>query len=67
MLMFFAGAGSNKQGFSFTVYFDSPTWQSRADIPADPNLTMPEFTNIIPILISTLLLPIIQTKRRRTR
>ena len=65
MLMFFAGAGSNKQGFSFTVYFDSPAWQSRADIPADPNLTMPEFANIIPILISTLLLPIIQTKRRK--
>jgi len=66
MLMFFAGAGSNKQGFSFTVYFDSPTWQSRADIPADPNLTVSEFPNILPILLSTLLLPIIQTKRRRT-
>jgi len=33
MLMFFAGAGSNKRGYSFTVYFDSPSWQSRADIP----------------------------------
>ncbi|MGA2626258.1 MAG: hypothetical protein ABSF63_04255 [Candidatus Bathyarchaeia archaeon] len=65
MLMFFAGAGSNKQGYSFTVYFDSPTWQSRADIPADPNLTVSEFPNLLPIILSTLLLPIIQTKRRK--
>jgi len=67
MLMFFAGAGSNKQGFSFTIYFDSPTWPSRADIPADPSLTVSEFPNLLPILLSTLLLPMIQIKRRRTR
>ena len=65
MLMFFAGAGSNKQGYSFIVYFDSPTWQSRADIPVDSNLTVSEFPNLISILLSTLLLLlIIQTKRR---
>ena len=59
MLMFFAGAGSNKQGYSFTVYFDSPTWNSRAEIPADPALTLPEFTSTIPLTIIALLLPLI--------
>ena len=59
MLMFFAGAGSNKQGYSFTVYFDSPTWNSRAEIPADPSLTLPEFTGTIPLTIIALLLPLI--------
>ena len=68
MLMFIVGAGSNKQGYSFTVYFDSPNWQSRAEIPADPSLAVPEFPTLLPILLSTiLLLPIIQTKRRKTR
>ncbi len=68
MLMFIAGAGSNKQGYSFNVYFDSPTWQSRADVPADPSLTVSEFSNLLPILLLTLLLlPIVQIKRRRTR
>ena len=68
MLMFIAGAGSNKQGYSFNVYFDSPTWQSRADVPADPGLTVAEFPSLLPIILSTLLiLPIIQITRRRTR
>jgi hypothetical protein len=64
MLLFFAGAGSNKQGYSFTVYFDSPTWQSRADIPADSTLTMPEFPNFIPLTLAALLLPIILVRRK---
>jgi hypothetical protein len=67
MIMFFAGAGSNKQAYSFTVYFDSPTWQSRADIPTNPSLTVSEFPNLSFVIYSVLLLPIIQTKRRRTR
>jgi hypothetical protein len=64
MLMFFAGAASNQQGYSFTVYFDSPSWQSRADIPADPGLTVSEFPNAILLTISALLLAVIQIKRR---
>jgi hypothetical protein len=59
MLMFFAGAGSNKQGYSFTVYFDSSTWNSRAEIPADPSLTLPEFRSTILLTIVALLLPLI--------
>ena len=59
MLMFFAGAGSNKQGYSFIVYFDSPTWNSRAEIPADPSLTIPEFNNVMSLTILALLLPLI--------
>jgi hypothetical protein len=55
-LLFFAGAGSNKQDFSFTVYFDSPTWASRADIPADPTLTVAEFPTVAPLAIIVLLL-----------
>ena len=56
MIMFFAGAGSNKQGYSFTVYFDNPSWPSHADIPADPNLTVSEFPNAILIATAALLL-----------
>ena len=68
MLMFIVAAGSNKQGFSFTIYFDSPTWQSRADVPADPSLTVPEFPNLLPIILATLLLlPVAQVKRRSDR
>jgi hypothetical protein len=57
--MFFAGAGSNRQGYSFTVYFDSPTWNSRAEIPADRSLTLPEFGSAIPLTIIALLIPLI--------
>jgi hypothetical protein len=67
MLMFFAGAGSNKQGYTFTVYFDSPTWNSRAEIPVDPALTVSEFTSPILIAFATLLLAFAQLKRRSTR
>jgi len=62
MLMFFVGAGSNKQGYRFTVYFDSPAWDSRADIPADPGLTVAEFPNPIPIAFAALLIPVIAIK-----
>ena len=65
MMVFFAGAGSNKQGYTFNVYFDNPTWQSRADIPADPTLTVPEFQNLILILLPAFLVPFIETKRRK--
>jgi hypothetical protein len=65
MVVFFAGAGSNKQGYTFNVYFDSPTWQSRAGIPADPTLTVPEFQNSILILLPAMLLPSVATKRRK--
>lgn len=66
MLMFIAGAGSNKQGYSFNVYFDSPNWQSRADVPANPSLTVAEFPSLLPIILSTMLiLPIIRIRRRR--
>jgi hypothetical protein len=65
MLMFFAGAGSNKQGYSFTVYFDGATWQSRAEIPADPTLAMPEFRGLSWILMSVLLIPLISTATRK--
>ncbi len=43
MLMFFAGAGSNKKGWQFDVYFGSQAWNSRAEIPADSSLTVSEF------------------------
>jgi len=63
MVMFFAGAGSNKQGYSFTVYFDSPTWNSRAEVPADPSLTLPEFGSAVPLgIIALLMLLIIKRK-----
>ena len=64
MIMFFAGVGSNEQGCTFTIYFDSPTWPSRADIPADPTLTVSEFPNAILITTTALLLALIQIKRR---
>ena len=59
MIMFFAGAGSDTQGYTFTIYFDSPTWDSRAEIPADPTLTVPEFPNLMPVILATLLFPLI--------
>ena len=64
MLLFFAGAGSNKQGYSFTVYFDSPTWASRADIPADPSLTVAEFPSYAPLAIAALLFSVLGLKRK---
>ena len=65
MMVFFAGAGSNKQGYTFNVYFDNPTWQSRAEVPADPTLTVPEFHNPILILLTVLLFSFVETKRRK--
>lgn len=50
-LMFFAGAGSTKQGWKFTIYFDSATWNSRVEIPADPTLTVPEFGKASIVLV----------------
>ena len=64
-LMFFAGAGSNKQAYSFTVYFDSPSWQSRADIPADTTLAVHEFHDFW-ILIPVSLLPLMGATLRRS-
>jgi len=64
MLLFFAGAGSNKQGYSFTVYFDSPTWASRADVPADPSLTVAEFPSVAPLAILIFLLSLIEVERK---
>ena len=61
MLMFFAGAGSNKQGYGFTVYFDSANWPSRADIPVDPSLAVAEFNDLGWMLIPTFLIPIVGT------
>jgi len=63
MLLFFAGAGSNKQGYSFTVYFDSPKWDSRADIPADPSLTVAEFPGVAPLAILVLLFSLFEVER----
>ena len=65
MLMFFVGAGSNKQGYSFTIYFDSPSWQSRADIPTDPTLAVAEFHNLGSILILAFLVSLMGTAIRR--
>jgi hypothetical protein len=67
MIMFFAGAGSNKQDYSFTVYFDNPSWASHADIPADPSLTVAEFPNTILITTAALLLIFTQLRRRPRR
>jgi len=64
MLMFFAGAGSNKQGYGFTVYFDSYTWPSRADIPADPTLDASEFSNLGWVLIPVFLIPSMVVRKR---
>ena len=64
MLMFFAGAGSNKQGYSFTVYFDSPAWESRADIPAGSSLTVAEFPNPIPAAFAALLISLVAIRRK---
>ena len=66
MLMFFVGAGSNQQGYTFTVYFDSPSWPSRANIPADPGLTVPEFLHAQLLTISALLITLIFQVERRT-
>ena len=65
MLMFFAGAGSNKQSYGFTVYFDSPSWQSRADIPTDRTLAVTEFHDLGWMLIPLFLIPMIGTAIRR--
>jgi hypothetical protein len=65
MLMFFAGAGSNKQGYGFTIYFDSPSWKSRADIPTDPTLAVAEFHDLGWILIPVFLIPLMGTSIRR--
>ena len=62
MIMFFAGVGTNAQGYTFTIYFDSPLWESRADVPADPALTVPEFPSTLLITMSALLLTMIQIK-----
>jgi hypothetical protein len=67
MLMFFVGAGSNKQGYGFTVYFDSPNWASRADIPVDPTMAAAEFNDLGWTLIAIFLIPIIVTTIRRRR
>jgi hypothetical protein len=66
-MLFFAGAGSNKQGYAFTVYFDSPTWDSRADVPTDATLTVPEFQSLMTIILVALFLPFIVIKQRQTR
>jgi hypothetical protein len=66
MMAFFAGAGSNKQGYTFSIYFDNPTWQSRAEVPADPTLTVPEFQHLIWVLLPALLIPFIGTKLRKS-
>jgi hypothetical protein len=63
-LVLFAGAGSTKQGYNFTVYFDSPTWESRADLPADPTLSVAEFPNVGPLLSASLLLFVFRIKRK---
>jgi hypothetical protein len=67
MLMFFAGAGSNKQGYSFKVHFDSPARQSRADIPADPTLAVAEFHDLSWIFIPLLLIPLVGTVAGRRK
>ena len=63
-MMFFAGVGSNEQGYAFTIYFDSPMWPSHADIPADPALTLPEFPSAILIVTTALLFSFIPIKRK---
>jgi hypothetical protein len=67
MLMFFVGAGSNKEGYGFTVYFDSPNWASRADIPVDPTLAVAEFSDVGEMLIALFLVPIFGMTMRRRR
>lgn len=68
MLMFFAGAASKKQGWQFTVYFDSPSWSSRAEIPADPSLTVPEFSNLtIIVIVAVALIPLFRSRVRPDR
>ena len=67
MLMFFVGVGSNKQGYSFTVYFDSSTWDSRADMPFDPTLAVAEFHNLVPLVFAVIVLCLASIKHRSTR
>jgi hypothetical protein len=55
-LMFLAGAASTKQGWTFNVYFDSASWNSRGDIPADAALSVPEFGNVTILLASCALM-----------
>lgn len=45
MILFFVGAGSNKESWKFTVYFDSQERPSRASLPLDLQLAVPEFDN----------------------
>ena len=71
MIMFFAGVGSNQQGYTFTVYFDNPQYQSRADIPADHGLTVAEFPNAMLLTASALFIVFVrverETRKRVTR
>jgi len=62
MLMFFVGAGSNKRGYSFTVYFDSPMWQSRADIPAS---SLPEYSGWVWITMFAAALTVVRRNNKR--
>ena len=55
-LMLFAGAASTKNGYQFNVYFDGSKWDSRADIPADAALSVPEFGNATILLASCALM-----------
>jgi len=68
MLTFFAGAASKKQGYQFTVHFDSPSWSSRAEIPADPSLTVPEFDNLVIIVVVAItLIPLFRNRLESDR
>jgi hypothetical protein len=67
MIMFFTGVGVNQRGYTFTVYFDDPARPSRADVPADPTLTTPEFPNTILTTTTALLLAFVLIKRRQPR
>ncbi len=56
-LVFFAGAGSTKQGWKFNVYFDGLSWNSRAEVPVDATLSVPEFTYSSVLLALSAVIP----------
>jgi hypothetical protein len=62
-ILLFSGAASTRQGWKFTIDFDSPSHNSRAELPVDATLTIPEFRNITPILLAAGLIALISKRK----
>lgn len=64
MILFFVGAGSNKEGWKFAAYFDSQERPSRAIIPLDLQLAVPELQNMTIAYITTIVVAVLLIRRK---